>query len=129
MIQCSPGCACGCRFAWCAVGRTPRYEKRVVPPLSDGRTPGVCANCGAQHPGPRFWRGGSGCYADGAVCKAPQPRSDDFIRASGDCVCEACNRRYQQHPPSDDPRFMTTDALGHVYSWVRVLCDGTKVKL
>ena len=30
--------------------KPPRYETRVPPPLSDGRTIGVCSHCGKQHP-------------------------------------------------------------------------------
>lgn len=104
------------------------YHTRVLPPpLSDERTPSVCAHCGKQHPPSSDWNDGVGCHAQGAVFRAPQ--KDAFIRASGECVCAACGKQYWQHPRSENPAFMTTDALGHEYSWVHVLCDGTAVKL
>lgn len=52
--------------------RKPKYETRSVPPLSDGRTPGVCKNCGKQHPTVRDWElaNGTGCNAADAVLPA-----------------------------------------------------------
>ena len=47
----------------------------------------------------------------------------DFMRASGDCVCDWCNKKYSDHPrykrmPSYDGSFP-----------LRQLCDGRIVKL
>jgi len=49
------------------MGRKPKYETRVIPPLSDGRTLGVCKHCGKQHPPDRTWEAGTGCSAEDAV--------------------------------------------------------------
>ncbi len=43
------------------------------------------------------------------------------MRASSDCVCEECGRRYDRHPRD------VTEA--HRVDAVHVLCDGTRVKL
>lgn len=51
--------------------RTPQYEVRRVPPLSDGRTPGICMHCGKQHPNYSGWEtDGKGCAAKDAVLAA-----------------------------------------------------------
>lgn len=42
---------------------------------------------------------------------------DNFIRASGDCVCPACDDPYWRHPV--DP----------IEPYLHALCDGTRVKL
>jgi hypothetical protein len=50
---------------------------------------------------------------------APEP----FIRASGDCLCASCGREYRRHP--QDKIELSYD--GHPF--LRILCDGTRVKL
>ena len=47
-----------------------------------------------------------------------------FIRASGDCVCTHCGREYQKHP-HDPYELSSIDS----HPFLRVLCDGRRVKL
>jgi len=58
-----------------AVSKTPKYLKRVVPPLSDGRTIGVCKHCGKQHPPaePSWDSSDRGCEAKDAVYTGSKP--------------------------------------------------------
>lgn len=46
-----------------------------------------------------------------------------FIRASGDCICKDCKKKYRQHP--QDMEELSYDG----YPYLRILCDGTRVKL
>jgi len=52
----------------------------------------------------------------------PKNSGDDFHRASGACVCE-CGFAYRDHPYSED------DVSFDGQLFLKVLCDGTKVKL
>lgn len=49
------------------------------------------------------------------------PEIVDFVRASGDCICDACGKKYYQHP-MDGPEFD-----GH--KWLHRICSGRLVKL
>ena len=42
---------------------------------------------------------------------------EEFIRASGDCICEICNEKYYDH-------FHDAD-----YEFLNVRCDGQRLKL
>lgn len=42
---------------------------------------------------------------------------DNYVRASGDCVCSACGATYHDHPADE------------VEDWLTVLCNGRRVKL
>jgi len=58
-----------------AVRKQPKYMPRVVPPLSDGRTIGVCKHCGKQHP-PAIqdeWSTQDRCHAIDAVFTGSKP--------------------------------------------------------
>lgn len=52
----------------------------------------------------------------------------DFIRASGECICPACKLPYRKHP-FDTKVFGLEDHNGVRQPFLRVLCDGTRVKL
>lgn len=54
----------------------------------------------------------------------PRVAPGDVLRASGECVCPHCGRRYYRHPR--DP-YEVDASTGR--AWLRVLCDGTRVKL
>lgn len=45
----------------------------------------------------------------------------DFVRVNASCVCDECGKTYGKHPWASD-----RDSSGE--PWLRVLCDGTKVK-
>jgi hypothetical protein len=49
----------------------------------------------------------------------------DFVRASGDCVCEICGKDYYHHPEADEPQYLSYDGTPFLHR----LCDGTLVKL
>jgi len=47
----------------------------------------------------------------------------DFTRASGECICPHCQKPYYKHP-------FDWDVLGYDgLPFLRMLCDGTRVKL
>jgi hypothetical protein len=47
----------------------------------------------------------------------------DFIRASGDVICEVCGKPYRKHP-------FDMEIIGwQDEPFLNVLCDGTRVKL
>ena len=48
-----------------------------------------------------------------------------FVRASGDCLCSDCGKKYYDHPSDKAPESL--DWEGHPF--LRILCDGTRVKL
>jgi len=48
--------------------------------------------------------------------------SEEFIRASGDCICEICGKEYWRHPFSEHLSYNDEPFLNK-------LCDGTLVKL
>ena len=50
-------------------------------------------------------------------------QQDEFIRASGDCICPTCGKDYYHH--QHDPN--AVDWEGHPF--LHILCDGTRVKL
>lgn len=50
---------------------------------------------------------------------------EDFTRASGDCVCEACSKKYADHPMAREQEWL--DYEGRPY--LRRLCNGKLVKL
>lgn len=50
-------------------------------------------------------------------------RTPDFVRASGDVICDQCARTYSDHPYD----FRVTDWDNHPF--LRVRCDGTRLKL
>jgi len=57
------------------------------------------------------------------LARREQDRAPDFVRASGDVVCNACGKKYYDHPMDRT-----------VLSWngepfLNVLCDGSRVKL
>jgi hypothetical protein len=52
-----------------------------------------------------------------------EARRMDFIRASGECVCEQCGRLYRQHPLDCGEK--TYDGLPSLH----VLCDLSRVNL
>ena len=52
-----------------------------------------------------------------------QDEQVDFIRASGDCVCEECGNFYRKHP--SDMKHLGYDNQ----PYLRVLCGGQRVKL
>jgi len=47
----------------------------------------------------------------------------NFIRASGDCICKQCGKKYEKH--SFDLSYLDWDG----YPYLHKLCDGTLVKL
>lgn len=49
-------------------------------------------------------------------------KEDEFIRADGRCICEACGKEYWRHPFSEHRSWMNEPFLNR-------LCDGTLVKL
>lgn len=49
--------------------------------------------------------------------------SEDFFRASGDCLCEICGTEYRKHP--DDMENIGYDG----YPYLKKLCNGRRVKL
>lgn len=49
--------------------------------------------------------------------------ADRFYRASGDCICDTCGKKYYSHPYATEAR----DRDGTPY--LNVLCDGDIVKL
>lgn len=58
-------------------------------------------------------------YLDGAVLNhlIYQIENDNWLRASGDCLCPVCGREYRQHPAWQEvPTFV-------------LLCDGSVMKL
>lgn len=57
------------------------------------------------------------CECGGVAGKEP-------IRASGDCICSVCGKRYGDHP-TDKVVLSAIDSL----PFLHVLCDGTRVKL
>ena len=46
-----------------------------------------------------------------------------FYRASGDCICEVCGKKYYDHPMDSE----ITDQDGNKY--LNILCNGDRVKL
>jgi hypothetical protein len=53
----------------------------------------------------------------------PSSRPEPFIRAHGDTLCPSCRAGYRRHPY--DPAELSFDGR----PFLRVLCDGTRVKL
>lgn len=53
----------------------------------------------------------------------------DFIRASGDCVCRVCNKTYRNHPYDEKILSGIADWDGKFRPFLRIICDGTRVKL
>ena len=54
----------------------------------------------------------------------------DFIRAGGDCVCSACHKLYYDHPNCKNSEVHKRMRSSSFPEYVlRVLCDGTHVKL
>lgn len=47
--------------------------------------------------------------------------TDEFHRASGEMSCKVCGEPYRNHPYSDD--------IGFDGPFLKLLCDGRKVKL
>jgi hypothetical protein len=47
----------------------------------------------------------------------------DMIRASGDCICEECGKKYYDHPYIEN----NLDGEGHPY--LHITCNGLIVKL
>lgn len=47
----------------------------------------------------------------------------DMIRASGDCICEKCGKKYYDHPYIEN----ALDGEGHPY--LHVICNNLIVKL
>lgn len=56
---------------------------------------------------------------------------DDVQRASGDCVCDVCHKKYYNHPY--DTRYPLPESMwvveGRPEYYLRKLCDGRTVKL
>ncbi len=63
------------------------------------------------------------CMSNAVLCYQPWY----FIRASGDCVC-SCGREYRKHK-HDPTQLGPPDHNGVPQPFLRVLCDGTRVKL
>jgi len=50
-------------------------------------------------------------------------REPGFFRASADCVCPDCGKLYREHP--HDKENLSYDDR----PWLRILCNGERVKL
>jgi len=50
---------------------------------------------------------------------------EEFIRASGDCICEICGKKYYDHPLEKNKEYLDYEDR----PFLRRLCDGTLVKL
>lgn len=53
-------------------------------------------------------------------------RPIDYRRASGDCVCAACGKRYGDHPMDTEN---VSEIDGYPYPYLHILCNGDRVKL
>lgn len=53
------------------------------------------------------------------------PAGEDFTRASGDCICDACGEDYYSHSPAEERHNLSYDGNPFLHR----LCDGSLVKL